>query len=90
MESRKEMQLSSSSSTERRNSRVTETKEVEETKEIEDLFKEQFPSHNEIEKRAYELYLERGEDGHAEENWIIAEKELKKKSAEGIAFLRLG
>jgi len=84
MESRKGIQLSSDCSAERRNGRVTETKELE------DLFKEQFPSHNEIQKRAYEFYLERGEDGHAEENWLFAEKELKEKSAEGIPFLRLG
>lgn len=61
-----------------------------ETKELEDLFKEQFPSHSEIEKRAYELYLDCGEEGHAEENWLVAEKELKEKSADGIPFLRLG
>jgi hypothetical protein len=84
MESKKGIQLLSNSSAERRNSRVTETKELE------DLFPEQFPSHKEVEKRAYELYLERGEDGHAEENWLVAEKELKEKSADGIPFLRVG
>jgi hypothetical protein len=60
------------------------------TKELEELFAEEFPSHKEIETRAYELYLERGEEGHAEENWLVAEEELKKKSANGIPFLRLG
>jgi len=60
------------------------------TKELEELFSEEFPSHKEIEKRAYELYLERGEEGHSEENWFLAEEELKKKSAEGIPFLRIG
>src|ERR1700730_13180379 len=67
----------------RRNRRMIDTRELEEK------FKEQFPSHNEIEKRAYELYLERGEDGDAERNWLVAEEELKEKSAEGIPFLRL-
>ena len=57
---------------------------------LEDLFGEQFPSHKEIEKRAYELYLELREDGHAEEHWLVAEEELKRKSADGIPFLRLG
>jgi hypothetical protein len=60
------------------------------TRELEEKFKEQFPSHNEIEKRAYELYLERGDYGDAERNWLVAEEELKEKSAEGIPFLRLG
>ena len=46
--------------------------------------------HVKIQTRAYELYLERGEEGHAEENWLVAEEELKKKSANGIPFLRLG
>ena len=60
------------------------------TEELEMISKEQFPSHKEIKNRAYELYRERGEDGHEEENWLAAEEELKKKNAEGIPFLRLG
>ena len=60
------------------------------TRELEETFKEQFPSHKAIEIRAYELYLKRGEDGHAEEDWLGAEVELKLKRAEGIPFLRLG
>lgn len=33
---------------------------------------------NEIERRAYELYLARGgADGHAEEDWLQAERELQ-------------
>jgi hypothetical protein len=40
--------------------------------------KEQFLSQEQIEERAYELYLERGgEDGHALEDWLAAENELK-------------
>jgi hypothetical protein len=35
------------------------------------------PTHEEIAKRAYELYLARGsEHGHAEEDWARAESEL--------------
>jgi hypothetical protein len=35
------------------------------------------PSHDEIAKRAYELYLARGgEHGHADEDWVRAESEL--------------
>lgn len=38
----------------------------------------QSPQHNEIERRAYEIYLERGrEDGRATEHWLMAEKELR-------------
>ena len=35
------------------------------------------PSHEEIARRSYELYLARGgEPGHAEEDWLAAEREL--------------
>jgi predicted transposase YbfD/YdcC len=54
--------------------------------------KDEFPKHEDIERRAYELYLESGsEDGHAEEHWLIAEQELARdhaKSAEDAAQLR--
>ena len=37
------------------------------------------PSHEEIARRAYELYLERGSvEGHQEEDWLIAEAELRR------------
>ena len=37
----------------------------------------QMPTPEQIEKRAYELYLERGAaDGHDVEDWLAAEKEL--------------
>jgi hypothetical protein len=37
------------------------------------------PSHEEIARRAYELYLERGSlEGHHEEDWLIAEAELRR------------
>jgi hypothetical protein len=39
------------------------------------------PSHEEIEKRAYEIYLEHGEDGHDVDDWLLAENELKQKYA---------
>jgi hypothetical protein len=36
-----------------------------------------FPTAEQIEKRAYELYLERGyEDGHALTDWLAAQIEL--------------
>jgi hypothetical protein len=35
------------------------------------------PTHEQIAKRAYELYLERGSvEGHHEEDWLLAEAEL--------------
>ena len=40
--------------------------------------KNHFLSQEQIEERAYRLYLERGcEDGHAVEDWLAAEQELK-------------
>ena len=39
-----------------------------------------FPMKKRIEARAYELYLQRGcEDGHDVEDWLTAEKELKRR-----------
>jgi hypothetical protein len=38
------------------------------------------PSHEDIAARAYELYLARGSvDGYSEEDWLIAEAELRRK-----------
>jgi hypothetical protein len=38
------------------------------------------PSIEEIEQRAYEIYLERGgEDGRSVEDWLAAEKELTER-----------
>jgi hypothetical protein len=35
------------------------------------------PSREEIEKRAYQIYEERGrQEGHADEHWLTAEQEL--------------
>jgi hypothetical protein len=37
-------------------------------------------THEQIEKRAYEIYLQRGgEEGHALEDWLIAEEELRRE-----------
>ena len=38
------------------------------------------PTHEEIAKRSYELYLARGSlDGHAEDDWARAEAELQRR-----------
>jgi hypothetical protein len=38
------------------------------------------PTHDEIAKRSYELFLERGSvDGYASQDWIRAEAELKNR-----------
>ena len=38
----------------------------------------QTPDHEEIAKRAYEIYLRRGgEHGRADEDWVLAEAELR-------------
>lgn len=40
------------------------------------------PSRDEIERKAYEIYERRGcEDGHAEEDWFEAERELTTRIA---------
>jgi hypothetical protein len=42
---------------------------------------EQNPDPKKIERRAYELYLDRGsEPGHDFEDWLRAERELKERS----------
>ncbi len=39
------------------------------------------PTQEMIRMRAYELYMERGyQDGHQEDDWLIAERELKLRS----------
>jgi hypothetical protein len=44
------------------------------------------PSIEEIEQRAYEIYLERGgEEGRSVEDWLAAEKELAELSKEPIS-----
>jgi hypothetical protein len=42
-----------------------------------------FPNREQIERRAYEIYLRRGgEDGSDVADWIVAEEELKATSKE--------
>jgi Protein of unknown function (DUF2934) len=41
------------------------------------------PSQGEIEWRAYQIFLERGgTDGHAEEDWLQAEHELRREKGQ--------
>ena len=41
------------------------------------------PSQDEIERRAYQIFLERGGiDGHAEEDWLQAEDELRREKGQ--------
>ena len=41
-----------------------------------------YPTREEIEQRAYKIYLERGgEPGHDLEDWIQAERELRERRA---------
>ena len=48
---------------------------------------EGFPTHKDIEIRAYEIYLERGqEEGHADEHWLAAESQLMRQRLEGIGI----
>ena len=46
---------------------------------------EDSPSYDEIAQRAYELYLEHGGgEGRAEEDWLRAEEELRRKRGGGV------
>jgi hypothetical protein len=41
------------------------------------------PTQNEIERRAYELYEQRGrEDGHDRDDWLLAEAQLRRDEAD--------
>jgi hypothetical protein len=51
-------------------------------RELEDT-KESFPTHEEIDKQAYELYRQAGEEGTAIEYRLIAEAELRQEHAKG-------
>jgi hypothetical protein len=42
---------------------------------------EELPTQDEIEKRAYDLYLKSGEVFSTTEYWLIADEELKKEQA---------
>lgn len=46
---------------------------------------EEHPTHNEIQERAYELYLARGcEDGQDIQDWLFAEEQLRREHGERI------
>lgn len=50
---------------------------------------ERIPTNNQVERRAYEMFLERGcEHGHALEDWVAAEKELTGRRDEIEAVFR--
>jgi hypothetical protein len=48
------------------------------TRELEDISEDR-STHEQIEQRAYEIYLKQhnGEEGHALEDWLIAEDEVR-------------
>ena len=51
------------------------------TRELQDTNEEQL-THEQIEKRAYEIYLQHnGEEGHALHDWLIAEEEVTQERA---------
>jgi hypothetical protein len=50
---------------------------------------ESLPTHEAIEKRAFELYQQGGDEGTAIDYWLIAEAQLKAEHAKGAsAFLK--
>jgi hypothetical protein len=58
--------------------RVKNNKKAETTETLDDQIGLNEPSREEIERRAYELYVARGEvDGYDQEDWLQAEQELK-------------
>jgi hypothetical protein len=47
--------------------------------------KEEFPTHEQIKQRAFEIYLERGgEDGQARADWLTAEEELLQRQTAAV------
>lgn len=50
---------------------------------------ETFPAHEDIEKRAYEIYLDQGcEQGRALDHWFRAEEQLMRERGVGSAYLK--
>lgn len=50
---------------------------------------ETFPTHEEIEQRAYEIYLDRGcEQGRALDHWFTAEEQLMREGGAGSAHVK--
>ena len=43
--------------------------------------KNESPTHEQIEARAYEIYAQRGEGGHELEDWLKAEEELRQNAS---------
>ena len=53
---------------------------AERSKPVVEVTGQRLPAHAEIGKRAYEIYLARGATpGHAEEDWLQAERELREE-----------
>ena len=47
--------------------------------------KQKFPTHDEIEKRAHELYLARGGEGGQDlDDWLFAEEQLRRERGERV------
>jgi hypothetical protein len=58
---------------------VSAPKAVKATSNKAEVVSRATPTHDEIAKRSYELYLERGAvDGYASDDWARAEAELKR------------
>ena len=49
---------------------------------------EETPTHEDIQKRAYELYLKSREEFSAKEYWLIAEEELRRERADKSAPIK--
>ena len=57
------------------------------TEELEAIFKEQFPSHTDIEKRAYELYLERVQEERTRRGKLAGcRRRIEKEERGGSSF----
>lgn len=51
-----------------------------------DIHKELEPTHDQIQKRAYQLYLARGEEhGQDLEDWLFAEEQLQRENGERVS-----
>lgn len=73
---------SSSKSTTKRTTKRPPANDVETTTVETTTATTRTPSHDEIARRAFELYLSRGrEHGRAQEDWLTAERELRARYA---------
>ena len=48
-----------------------------------------FPTHEQIQAKAYEIYLDRGENSSAVENWLMAEDQLRQEHTSKPATFKL-